>query len=610
MSMFPLPLASTQSRRRVACLALLVLLGVAATAGSAQAHADLQETSPGFDEVAGEQPERVVASFNEPVEINFGALRVFDTNGARVDDDDSDYVEGDRSSIAVGLRDDLAEGTYTATYRVISADAHVIEGAFVWHLGAPGAQPEGIGEELLTGEGGGDRLEQTLLGVARWANFSSLLALAGAVFFFVAIWRRPSGSLADRPVAVERAFGARWRVLVVTTWWTVLGAGVALFVLQGAVAADLPLADAFSLRLLQDVAGTRFGIVSLVKLGLLLTGAGFWLAVRRSSLRSSLPLTARASSPSVGAAAATLPLPLWLLGAVAVLLLALLATPGLTGHAGATPPVALNVPADIAHMAGVAAWLGGLVALLTVAYPATRSLDEAGRSAILTPVVRRFSSVAFWSVAVIVVTGLIRSWLEIQSLSALWEGSYGRVLLTKVGVFFPLVALGAVNRRIVRPRLEANPDVGGLSRVRRLITVEVVFGAIVVALTALLVGLSPSSEAGAPGGESGPYETTVEFGEARLEVLIDPTRVGDNTLHLTATNDDGSPFGVRAMSVEFALPAEEVGPLIAKGKKLSPGHYVIEGSQLSIPGEWTITIKGRVDKFTQVDASTTVDLQR
>jgi copper transport protein len=105
-------------------VSLLALLCVIALARPAQAHAVLLATSPGFDEVVTAQPERVVANFSEPVEINFGALRVFDSSGQRVDTDDSDHVEGEPASIAVGLRPKLDDGTYTATYRVISGDAH------------------------------------------------------------------------------------------------------------------------------------------------------------------------------------------------------------------------------------------------------------------------------------------------------------------------------------------------------------------------------------------------------------------------------------------------------------------------------------------------------
>lgn len=151
--------------RRFASVWMLALLCLVVFAGPVQAHAALTETSPGFDEVVDEQPKRVVANFSEPVEINFGVLRVFDSSGERVDTDDSDHVEGDSASIAVGLEPELADGTYTATYRVISSDSHVIDGAFVWHLGAPGVRSEGIEDELLSGEGGSGRAGQVLPGL-------------------------------------------------------------------------------------------------------------------------------------------------------------------------------------------------------------------------------------------------------------------------------------------------------------------------------------------------------------------------------------------------------------------------------------------------------------
>jgi copper transport protein len=149
-----------------------------------------------------------------------------------------------------------------------------------------------------------------------------------------------------------------------------------------------------------------------------------------------------------------------------------------------------------------------------------------------------------------------------------------------------------------------------MPRIRRLISAEVALGVVVVALTAWLVGLSPASEARATDGRTGPFEATIDFGEGRLDVLVDPAQVGANRVHLTATNDDGSPLELRTMSVEFALPEQDVGPVIAKGRELSPGHFVVEGNQLSIPGAWTLTFKGRVDKFTQADATTTIELER
>ena len=102
-----------------------------------------------------------------------------------------------------------------------------------------------------------------------------------------------------------------------------------LYVVHGAIAADLPLSEAVTGDVLAAVAGTRFGVVSLARLGLLMVAAGIWLALR--------PSLARAEGRSLGAARAAAALPGWAVVAGGVVLVALLATPGLAGHAGTTP---------------------------------------------------------------------------------------------------------------------------------------------------------------------------------------------------------------------------------------------------------------------------------
>ena len=57
----------------------------APAAGRAAAHAVVVETAPERGGSVERAPERVVFRFNEPVESAFGALRVFDARGERVD---------------------------------------------------------------------------------------------------------------------------------------------------------------------------------------------------------------------------------------------------------------------------------------------------------------------------------------------------------------------------------------------------------------------------------------------------------------------------------------------------------------------------------------------
>ena len=92
----------------------------------------LEGTSPARGAVLRRQPRAVVFRFGESVEGNFGAVRVFDAKGRRVDDNKVVHPGGRGSEVAVGLQPHLKDGTYTATYRVISADSHPVSGGVVF----------------------------------------------------------------------------------------------------------------------------------------------------------------------------------------------------------------------------------------------------------------------------------------------------------------------------------------------------------------------------------------------------------------------------------------------------------------------------------------------
>ena len=70
-------------------------------------------------------------------------------------------------------------------------------------------------------------------------------------------------------------------------------------------------------------------------------------------------------------------------------------------------------------------------------------------------VVPRFSTLALASVIALVVAGLTSGFLEVRSWQALWHTTYGQLLLVKVALLLPLLALGAFNNRISVPRLRS-----------------------------------------------------------------------------------------------------------------------------------------------------------
>src|SRR5665213_3267153 len=113
----------TRLRRSLVALGLLVF-GLGAFPAVASAHAQLESSNPGQSAVLLVPPTQVVLHFGEPVEIDFGSLRVIGPAGERVDAGAAHHPGGDTHSVATALPSDLADGTYVVAWRVISADSH------------------------------------------------------------------------------------------------------------------------------------------------------------------------------------------------------------------------------------------------------------------------------------------------------------------------------------------------------------------------------------------------------------------------------------------------------------------------------------------------------
>jgi len=128
-------------RSRPARLVLpLVLVALAIVPSAASAHAVLKGTEPLSGATAKRRPpKQIVFHFSESVEGNFGAIRVYDRNGGRVEAGDAFHPGGDGSLLATHMKDGIPKGTYTATYRVISADGHPVSGGLVFSIGKPSA---------------------------------------------------------------------------------------------------------------------------------------------------------------------------------------------------------------------------------------------------------------------------------------------------------------------------------------------------------------------------------------------------------------------------------------------------------------------------------------
>jgi copper transport protein len=604
----------TRRRKRVAAVLGAAAAVVVLTATPASAHATLLETDPAAGEVLEEAPRTVTLTFSEAVEASLGAVRVFDGDGERIDAGEVSKPSANSVRVALPRLDD---GSFIVTYRVTSADAHPVQGAFTFQVGAAGnatsREVQGLAAQLLGQEGQSDRAVGALFGVARGLAFGGLALLIGGTMFAAAVWR---GARSSR----------RARRLTWLGWWAALVATVAGLLLQGPYAAALPLGDAFDPSVVGDVLDTRFGQVSAFRLLLLLIAAVLVRALFEGEPvdegeRAPASRLARPAASDAVVMDTSLGLPGGWLVTAAVVAVALAATPGLAGHAGAGDDVALAVVSDTLHVLAMAVWLGGLVVLAAVALP--------GRSALeLKDMVPRFSRVALGSFAVIAATGAYQTWRQVGSLDALRNTEFGRILVVKLVLVGVILVFAAFSREIVArlwppPRRREVPAVAGgaddhwvgaeideaveLRHLRRTVWVEIAFAAAALAATALLVNAVPAKTANAEqaGGATG---VTMKSDEVWVDVTVAPARTGRNDVHVSALEPAGAPKDVAELTISLDLPGRAIGPIDVPLRRLSPGHYLSPGLDIPLAGEWRVTAKARLDDFDQPTVTGRVDI--
>jgi copper transport protein len=563
--------------------ALLLGLALALLApASALAHARLEATSPPQGATVKRELAAVVFSFDEPVEGNFGAVRVYDSRGERVDEGDAFHPGGTGSKLGVHLEPGLPDGSYTATYRVVSADGHIVSSGYVFSVGRAGRAPTQTVAELLGGEGSGP-VTETAFGLARGIEYAAIALAVGGLAFLLIVFVPALAALGGGAGEAGRRFLARLRLLLwVAAALGALGAA-AQIVLEGAEAAGISGFSALKWSIVEETLGTKFGTVwGYAFLAWVLFAAALPLLLGRRRARLSL----------------------------AVPLAYLVLAPALGGHASTQSPVGLNFPLNAVHVGAMAVWLGGLATLLLVLPAATRALGHGDRSRLLALILGRFSQLALVAVGAILLTGVVQAYVYVRHPGELLSSGYGRAVLAKFLLLLVVIGFAAYNRRRSVPRLQRIAESGespGRTGVllRRALRAEVAVLLVVLGVTAALASYAPPVTA-----QGGPYSATTSFGPTQLEVTVDPALVGENQIHVFLFDSKtGAQYTEgKELTVTATLPDEGIGPLTLEPQPAGPGHYVISGALLNAPGTWRLEFTLRVSEFDQFEKSLEVGI--
>jgi len=540
-------------------IAIAVALIALAVAPAAAAHATLTKTSPENGAVLRRSPATVVLRFNEAVETAFGSIRVYNCGGQRVDA--GKITRPNERSVSVRAGGQLPRGTYTVTWRVISADSHPVAGAFTFSVQEA---TSGSCKNVFASSGTSGWID-ALFKAARALDFALILLVLGGAAALALVLRSAALELRTRLYGTLAGLGA---ALVVTA--------ILCIALQGAVAGGFGLTEAFRWNTFDAVLHTRFGKAFLFQLAF--AAVAMLLAFATNRTRNAM----------LG--------PLVLVPAVC-----LLPTLSAAGHARTSGTIAFA--ADIAHLTAASVWVGGLA--FTVLALLRAGEDRWPLAARAVPV---FSRLAVLSVVTLITAGVLRGYEEVRAWHGLWDTTYGLLLLAKVALVLPLLALGAYNNRYAVPRLKK--QIASIIEQRRFLRAagaELAIMAAIVGVTAVLVTEPPAKASIKPPKL---FTTTAPLGNLELNMTVEPARTGPNVIHIYTFTQRGVPAPTAAAKLSATLPGKSLGPLRIPLQRIGPFHYTVSGATFPFAGDWQLTIEARRGEFEALTQTITVPIRR
>jgi copper transport protein len=458
-------------------LRLILALGLLLFPVPAWAHAHLKKSEPAAGSRVTNSPQLIRLWFSEQPELSLTVISLKDANGKEFALSAPENERGDPLTVSLRLSQPLPAGRYMVTWRTAASDGHPSHGTFgfvvlttMFPAAGGTVQPFGAGTDTstaanaagassTTAENGEESDGASSFGtsLARTFSFVGLLLLIGAISFRMLILPRAREINSE----IKSRMGGRAAVLGLIVSVLVIVSALARISLESEMMNAMPGMQTMSMT---DMAmHTRWGFALRLELG-----AAFVALV-------SFALAARGLRMA------------WAVASISAIVLAV--TPALAGHAAASPRLtSVMIASDFLHVLGASGWLGSLFAVMVIGVPLAFALDDVERWSSVASLVNSFSPIALASAAVVVVSGLIASWVHLEHLSALWTTAYGQVLLVKLFLVAITLTIGAYNFRRVQPQLVNEV---GSARLRRSAALELSVGFLILLATGFLTGISP-----------------------------------------------------------------------------------------------------------------------
>ncbi len=595
----------------------------------------------------------------------------------------------------------LTDGMYTVEWETQSLDdGHIAKGSWVFGIGnvMPGAVASS--GKALQQASTVQSVTSPLDGLVKWPVIVAQVAVVGGIFSHLFLWQNFGSKIEEKRV-VRYGFGydksnlpwllranipwlRRFFILLMAASIAILAAGSSYLLLQISELSPHNTAQFWSVfeSQISGATGTQWIMRSITSIVVIASVVSYYFITKRNMWRlepSSHNNPERGQGNTYKTNRTNLATPLLYVALIAGSIS--IFSNSITSHnAGVSFLPSLGISLDWLHFMAVSIWIGGLFYTSTVLLSAIRSRAEThtisyaadnttmtgskssnlsdkdkNRSifvyylALLLP---RFSILATISLGVIGVSGLYMAWIQLHSLDALFDSSYGNILIIKLSLALPLVLLGvyhqlrlhknavlvaSIGKSISRGQggvdkrnlgqtstsqtLQNDPkkkdnfanykDIpskfGKTIKIESLVAMAVLAAASILTISQpptmnMAMGSMSSSSASTTSMsgmsmtpvKNSTYVVQTKIMNVNTKIEINPSYAGFNTFKVTFTDAAGKPYTkVTSAEIVFNNAVADITNEVANLQKIRPGVFSVTGGYISQPGEWDMALSAQ-----------------
>lgn len=585
----------TSKNKLFAIMIIAVIASVIAIPNipNSYAHAIVEKSSPAASQSLSIPPTKVDVYFSDPIDIKFSQVKVLDSDGKQIQENDQHYIDGDQKTLSVSLPSNLKNGIYTISTKVLDqTDGHVTEDAFAFGVGQE--VPKSVSSNLAS------NYQEVSIpeAIARFPALLGQVIVTGIAASSLWLWGPTTRISKFRDAILQtriKVDSAMTKMAVIGSV-IVISSGFAMIIVQ-AYSINSGILDAIS---------TKFGNMWILRMlaSAALLGISFVMYQRTKNTPHIIPRSQMVS----------------LLGVSFLVLL----TTSLISHGAATGQIT-PLLLDFCHNVFASLWIGGIIYLAFIVMPQIKQITNSNTSlSAISLLIPRFSALVITVLGAIVITGPFLLYFLENNLALTLASFYGRILIIKLLLAAAMITLGAYDHMFLSSKVyqiiskgtagniihKTTNEKSILSKFDTSVKISAIIGIALIASVSILVdsGL-PSSEFQNQILPNNVFALTTNYtpnmqglsqtgfieNGSRIVLSISPFATGNNDFTITFVDSNKKPIDMKSAQLKLTQTDSGIGPITVDTNKTDTGTFTAN-TDFGFPGHWTLRVEGVQNK--------------